>query len=71
MRNLLANQTVLQCCVLLPTLHHHQNTSFLTAFGKCWGKKKKNNTNEIEVREMTIGEKTLCGGDRRPDLIYY
>lgn len=30
---------------------------------------EKNNTNEIEVRKMTIGEKTLCVGGSRPDLI--
>jgi len=50
-RDLLANQTVFQCCVLLPTLHHHKKTSFLTAFSKCCGEKKTKPQTQLKLEK--------------------
>lgn len=58
-RDLLANQTVFQCCILLSTLHHHEKTSFLTAFSKCWEAGGKKTKKQTTVRKITISKKIL------------
>lgn len=60
MKDLLANQTVFQCWVLLPTLHHHKKTSFLTAFSKCW-ENRKTNKPQTKVRKMSTGKQIFLG----------